>query len=189
MLGVIDALANENPRDSIRVLSIGTGTVFLPLDADIGVLGQGPVRSSLIDDVKLLATSILDDPPDVATFQAHVVLGQPLPGPAARGVTVGALVRLNPPIQPVRDDEQAPWRLPKGFKEEEFSALVAMDMDAIREEDVTLIRKLGKAWLDGDVANQPIRANLHTLSCEIGHGRFPAAARHWLEITGATPMA
>lgn len=78
MVAVTEAVVlGQHPND-IVALSLGTGSVLLP------VAGPGAPsspyltqrdRPGLGGDIKKLTMSILDDPPDAATFVAHVVTG------------------------------------------------------------------------------------------------------------------
>src|SRR5205807_4717283 len=78
LAGVTEAIVKgQKPRD-IVVLSIGAGSVALP--------GQQPgqpsspyvlpiIDAGIITDLRKIAATILDDPPDIATFLAHVMTG------------------------------------------------------------------------------------------------------------------
>jgi hypothetical protein len=198
LAAVMEALANGWPAGQIDALSLGTGTVFLPFktgapDEDIYVV-RHRVQSSLGYDLQALSGAILDDPPDAATYFAYIALGQPLP---ERGVVLGSantnggVVRMSPLIQPVRDNDAAPWRPPAGFSSEEFSALANLDMDAVEDAEVNLIRRLGSAWISGDFPNDPVRLNEETMRCEVGHARFADALAAWRHIASAgdAPLA
>lgn len=187
MVAVIEALANGVSAGDIRALSLGTGTTFLPSDPGgvLGPIGQAPRQvprgdglGTLLSDVALLATAIVDDPPDVASYFAHIVLGGALP--AARGtMTSGQVVRLNPMIQPVRD-AQGNWTSPAGISN--FAALANLGMDAVAASDVDRIVEFGKAWIANQVVNQAIRVNRDTLDCEVGQPTFDRALAVWRAI-------
>ncbi len=182
LIAVLEALGNGVDAKDIRVLSIGTGAVFLPLagvDTTGSALTQPLTKSGLVNDIQELATSILDDPPDSATFQAHLVLGQPLPRDRSSPVS-GTVVRMNLLIQPVKDGSG--WKLPEGVSEPDFRALVNLNMDAVEQSEAELIHRFGTAWIAGNVPNQPVRINSQTLCCEIGHPRFGAARAAWLQL-------
>jgi len=188
LAGVIEALANaaayDTSRADIRALSIGTANVALPLQKHLPNenphLVASPQNSTIVNDLQKLATSILDDPPDAASFHAHMMLdgGLPVPG-SPTPVTDGRVVRLNPLIQPLPGSTTTPWVVPPGLSEGEFTALVGLDMDAIEQKQVLLISKLCDLWLKDNVANQPIRANRDSLAAEIGHARYSAAKAAW----------
>src|SRR3984893_9267453 len=118
LCAVIDALALPVPREDIQVLSIGTGSVRLPI-ARIGDNGGSSVmqprkESTVRADIKLLAECIVDDPPDAASYHAHVVLGQSK-SYATHAPTSGSVIRMNPMVQPIRTDDE--WCIPDGLTE------------------------------------------------------------------------
>ena len=173
--GVVEAIANNVlPRD-ILAFSLGTGTLYRPLDGHAvdDILLQAKDYPSISGDLSSLAHSILDDPPDAASFEAHVALGQPLPQNSGAWISDGSVIRLNPLIQPVRN--AGSWDFPKGF-EQTFGRLVSLGMDALEQDDVDLIKAFAYAWIAGDIQNQPIRTN-QQLDCEIGHSEFRVAAK------------
>src|SRR5262249_54916986 len=140
----------------------------------------------LFNDIKKLAMSILDDPPDTATFVALVALVGRIayqPGSPLENIPI---VRMNPLVQPVRD-AAGEWRTPgwdippkkDRLSPEEFRKLKDLDIAAIETEEINLITKFCNEWLFGYVPNQPIRANSITFECEIGHRRFGNALARW----------
>lgn len=188
LVAVMEALANGVAASEIRVLSLGTGTALLPFDPDgsLGILGQPPRRQpranalqDLFADIATLAESILDDPPDIASYHAHLALGGPVPRPGQGLPVHGNLVRMSPHIQPVLD-QAGRWAVPPGISD--FGALLATPIDAIEDNEVARIVELGRAWLSDGVPNQPIRINRHTLGCEIGAPTFDRALAIWRDI-------
>lgn len=186
MAGVVEMLAKKPIQSTdIRALSIGTGNVFLPL-GDEGDISYGvykmPGTPGLLSDIELLARAIINDPPDAASFEAHVVLGGNLSQPmgSRQGVADGSLVRMNPLVQPTKnkDGNGLPWQHP-GFTVKEFIRLTELGLDAVEQQDVNLIKKLVKLWLLGEAKNQPVRMNGETLECEIGHGKYSEALAQW----------
>lgn len=204
MAAITEALAYGHSPTNLRVLSLGTGGVFLPLPAPPlpapGAAGQNKLcvqmeASGIYRDVNLVTTVIIDDPPDQASFTAHLLTSgaAALSQDPAAPVTTGNFVRLNPWIQPIGapgnwsppmliahapDPSMVPANsVPANYANdgEVFAALVALDMDAIEQSDVDLITTLGRAWMAGDVPNQSIRAT-RDLQPLIGHGTFSAAA-------------
>jgi hypothetical protein len=196
MAAVTEALSYGTQPGDIRILSLGTANVFLPMPTPLpppGAGGQNPLcaqidNSSVFHDLQLAATTILDDPPDQASFQAHLITSgaSALSQNPAKPVTTGNIVRLNPWIQPVKT--AAGWAVPKLLAyapagssvpnnyptdNEAFAALVALDIDAVEQGDVDLIATLGNAWLADAVPNQSIRATA-ALEPLIGHGTFSA---------------
>ena len=82
---------------------------------------------------------------------------------------------MSPLVQPVPGAGGRPWDLPPGLTRDQFSRLRNLDMDAIEQRDVDLIRSLAEAWLSDKVLNQPIRANSASLAVEIGHRLYSGA--------------
>ena len=118
LAGITEALANGIEPQAIEVLSIGTGSVILPTasgneDAATAKLVQQRARTSFTGDLKKLAGSILDDPPDAASLIAHLMLGQAVPGDGAHPTAEGRLVRMNPLLQPIR--VAGSWARPAGI--------------------------------------------------------------------------
>jgi uncharacterized protein len=176
LAAAIEAVANAQRYGTavgeIEALSLGTGSVVLPLargaaDEDPDLVQAEP-KLGLFGDLRKLAGSILDDPPDAASFHAHLLLGGALPTAPTTPVTNGPIERLSPLVQPVWDDARRAWRLPPGLSREQFRALRTLDMAAVAQNAIELIEALGDAWLANKVPNQPIRANRETLAVEIG---------------------
>jgi hypothetical protein len=194
LAAVTEALANGQGRmvhGDIRVLSLGTGTVSLPILAHQSPQERGltdiAAKPGLLHDLGELSESILDDPPDSATFEAWIMLGNPVP-PTPQGTLLArdlielaepvSLVRMNPLVRPVKD-AAGNWRPPDGLAQEEFTTLTNLDIDARVPQDVRLIVKLARAWLEDNVPNQPIRENPYTFEPRIGHTRFSEAFEAW----------
>jgi uncharacterized protein len=191
MAGVIEALTNGSASSKIRVLTVGTGTVRRPRRPPGASLHdpryEGGGRPGLFRDAEKLAGAVLDDPPDAASFMAHVTLGGRLP----RGdevVADGPVVRMSPVVRPVLAAGQ--WQWPPALSEEQWVRLTQLGLDSIAPEDVDLIGELCSAWLETgprthketQAYNQPIRAGLNLLA-EIGHDTYAAAraaAAKWI---------
>ncbi len=175
LAGVIEALANGEPASTIEVVSIGTGTVRRPrrTGGEDGDAYAGGGRPGLLGDIRKLATAILDDPPDAASFTSHVVLGGHLPRAAGDVVQDGPVIRLSPSIQPRRSTDGWSWPAGAALRDGDLQALANLDMDAVSDEDVDLIERLCRDWIAGAVPNQPIRTN-DDLAAEIGHDRYEA---------------
>ena len=171
MAGVAEAVVRGAAAGDIVALSLGTGTVALPpaaAGAAPSKLERPVIKQSFKTDLGKLATSVMDDPPDAATFLAHVMTG---------GATPSRIVRMNPMISPVKDGA-GNWA-PPGVTLDEFGELANMDMDAIQQTDVELIKKLAAAWIADQAMNQPIRMDGDTLAAELGQDRFSAAVAAW----------
>jgi len=184
LAALVEVLARPNKPAlaDITLLSIGTANVALPMA--IQYPGADPLlvdpqaAQSLVHDVGQIATAILDDPPDAASFIAHVWLGGALPnGPAP--VVNGPVVRLNPLVQPLRTSSGA-LALPGGIDAASFQRLRDLPMDAVKSADVALIQSFGEKWLAGQIPNQPVRANSFTLAPEIGFARYAQGRDAWL---------
>jgi hypothetical protein len=185
LAAVCEALAGGVVRERIRALSIGTGRTRLPMQNEEGTIPPPLVQSrgdaSPIHDLKELASSIIDDPPDAASLEAHVALGQRLPANPHDIVGDGTLVRMNPMIQPIYTSPDK-WKCPKGISPDEFTALVNLGIDAVEQSDASLIKRFCHAWIEGSVMNQPVRANLETFAVEIGQATFADAALAWKKL-------
>ena len=168
------------PQD-IRLLSLGSGTLRLPL-AEPGAQPSpylaSRTPSTTVSDLRKLATTILDDPPDFATFVVHVMTG------GGEGLANGAesrIVRMNPLISPVL--AAGAWTAPAGWSPAQFQHLRDLDVDAIMPADVAYIDDWCSLWLAGKVRNQPIRMDGQTFEVEIGYGDFEKARNAWTELS------
>jgi len=178
LVAVTEAICNraQYQIEQVQVLSIGTGTVSqLQYDEEIPVkydeLKAKHESPGLIKDVQKMGTSILNDPPDTAAFVAYMILNPSMP---AQPVD---FIRMNPALRPVliNDSTGKYWDLPAGIDKDEYAKLNTMDMDAVADDEVALIKKLCNNWLNGEgVPNQSIRGN-SSLNCLIGHADFEAA--------------
>jgi hypothetical protein len=197
LAGIAEALAGGVEREAIQVLSIGSGSVVLPLaggnedEATARLVQQRPARRGA-DELRRLADALIDDPVDDASLLAHLALGQRVPEDREHPVGDGALVRLNPVLQPIRT--AAGWVRPAGLIEaedesDEFVRLRDMPTEAVADADIALIRKFSLLWHNDAVANQPIRANPDTFECEIGHRWYSEARAHWQTLLQAQPAA
>ena len=181
-VAAIENLANPQPLP-IAMLSIGTGNVVLPVDwpPGSGAAYTKPLRSpGRLNDIELAATSILDEPPANASWEAYISLGNPAPPPGALAPIAGNVVRLNPLVQPWWTDGQWTWPT-QVLSSTEFNQLCALELDATEQEDVVLIDKFCSAWMSGAVPNEPIRAGDH-FRCEVGHDLYADALAHWRSL-------
>jgi predicted acylesterase/phospholipase RssA len=183
LAAVVEALANRPAdADDIRVLSIGTGASARPLTTEGAAppIGKAPAGTCLFTALKKAATVIFDDPPDAASFHAHVALRQPMPA-AGETFSEGNVVRLCPLVRPKWDPSGGGWNLPGGLSGSDFQNLIDMETDAMTEPDLELIRKMCDLWIADEICNQPIRMGDH-MRCDIGHEKFSEAAAHWKRI-------
>ncbi len=192
LAAVTEALANRGRYriDDIHVLSLGTGTVSRPSRGramDKRLVATERQQPTLFGDLKQLAMSILDDPPDSATFTTHVLLGQPLPDPDAKPPlqppVAGTVVRMSPVIRPVRASPNDKWRLPDGLGIDDFLAIQKLELDAIGAADVARLVAAGELWLADQLPNQAIRETKEH-ECQVGHATFSAALAAWRRLAG-----
>ncbi|HKE41544.1 MAG TPA: patatin-like phospholipase family protein [Casimicrobiaceae bacterium] len=184
LAAVVEALANRPGHAAdMRVLSLGTGTTVQPLTTEGAPppMGKAPDNNCLFTWIRKAATVIVGDPPDAATFHAHVALGQRMPRGGAP-VSNGNVVRLCPFVSPIWDldpvTKKNAWRLPFGLSEADFLNLLKLEVDSMDRSALDLIRKMCDLWIADKIPNQPIRAGDH-LRCDIGQDRFSEAAKHW----------
>jgi hypothetical protein len=190
LAGITEALANGIEPQAIEVLSIGTGSVILPTaggneDTATAKLVQQRARTSIAGDLRKLAGSILDDPPDAASLNDNLALGLGVPRDGAHPTTEGRLIRMNPLVQPIR--VASGWARPAGLIEadddsDEFVRLRELGMDAVADDEIALIRKFCTLWHNDAIVNQPIRANSDTLECEIGQRWYNETKAQWLAL-------
>ncbi len=181
MAGLIDLLANGVPARDILVLSIGTGTVKLvPATAAVSAppdLAAPLTPPGQISDLEKASNCINDDPPDDASYSAHIILA------SSRGAITkeaGPVVRLSPIVRPVLQNRT--WKIPTGVTRDQFLRLKDIPMDAVNQTEVDLITVLGDAWLKDGVKNQPIRMVSNDLSCAIGDDVYSAGKRRWTKL-------
>jgi hypothetical protein len=177
LAGVAEAIVLGHKPEEIAALSIGTATVCLPpapAGAAAEVFYALAGKQSVLHDVEKLAGAIVDDPPDAASFLAHVMTGGPpgLPAPADSRV-----VRMNPMIAPIRDGSGG-WALPNGLDGCAFGMLANLAMDAIAQDAVLAIERLAGLWLKSSVRNQPIRMD-ENLNREVGQNWYSEAKTAW----------
>lgn len=178
LAAVTEVLCNRDQYHigPIQVLSIGTGSVSqLQYDEDSPVkyteLKAKYEEPGLIRDIQKMSTSILNDPPDTAAFVAYMILNPAMP---AKPID---FIRMNPVLRPilVNGPSGKHWDLPAGITKEEYAALNAIDMDAVEEEELSLLKKMCDNWLNNSgIPNQSIRSDA-ALNCLIGHADFNAA--------------
>ena len=194
LAGVTEAIVkmqNQNANDAdIVALSIGTGSVALAAPQT----GEAPSpylrtqeKPGIAADLRKLAAAILDDPPDIATFLAHVMTGGGvgLNKPPADS----RIVRMSPLISPVKSNGE--WSAPGSMTEQEFTYLADLDMDAIDQPEVDAISQYADMWLQGDAPNQPLRMDGDTLEPELGQSNFKdaLAAVEWRSSDGLRTRA
>lgn len=169
LAGVIEAIVNGTDASKIKILSIGTGNNELEMRKGKAITTEqekyyvDKAKSTLLNDIPKLSKSILNDPPDAASFHAYCMLNANL----FRQNT--SFFRFNPLVKPIIDNDLC--KPPRGLSVDDFVGLVKLDMDATEDDDIYLIKKLFKSWADDGASNQPIRGNKHKPAV-IGHTKF-----------------
>jgi hypothetical protein len=167
----------QNPPD-LAVLSIGTASVALPWPAPgqpASPYLQQVIDPGFVNDLHKLATSILDDPPDIATFLAHVMTGSGLG--LKKPPADSRIIRMNRLISPV--DNAGTWSAPGSMIAAQFADLAKLDMDAVQQSEVNAISSYADLWVQNIAPNQPIRMNGNTLEPELGQTTFQDALAAW----------
>lgn len=185
LAAVTEAIVMGQTPHDIVALSLGTATIALPWpsanDPANSPYVQPVSQPGLVADLRKLATTILDDPPDIASFLAHVMTGGSagVPAPAQ-----SRIVRMNPLISPM--GQPGAWRAPGAaaapMTASQFTYLLRLDMDAVEQAQVDAIAAFAELWLGGNVTNQPLRMNGDTLAPELGYGSFQDAATAWRRL-------
>ena len=181
LAGVTEAIVKGQSPNDIVALSIGTGSVVLPPQKPGDPPSPylcAPSPNGVAAGLRKLAGSILDDPPDIASFLAHVMTGGAV---AIAKPADSRIVRMNPLISPVKKDGEA-WSAPGGMTADQFTHLAQLDMDAVEQQEVQAISNFAELWLQGAAPNQPLRINGDTLGAELGQGRFDRALAAWNSI-------
>jgi uncharacterized protein len=130
----------------------------------------------LLNDIRKLAGSILDEPPDAAGYAAYVTMGNSvIPG---AGRSPATFVRLNPSIQPILSADKLSWTAPNGLTDNELKVLINLPAALMSDEAVAMVKTLGQKWIAGHVPNEPIRRG-DDLECRIGDATFGAGRDHW----------
>ena len=177
LAAAVEALVCQVAPVDLRVLSIGTATVNLPLAAPGAAPSPFQVArpaSSLTGDLAKLATAILDDPPDVASFIVHAMTGG---GGGMIAPTISRVVRMNPLITPRIVDGQL--AAPEGWTPAQFQYLCNLELDAVEQSQIEYIEDWCQLWLQDAVPNQPLRMKGETMEVEVGYGRYGEARKAW----------
>lgn len=182
LAGLTEALSNNKRPEDIRILSIGTGIVRRPVARDFPIqsvshphLFEENKESQFLANMFKMATSILSDPPDAASYIAYRMLHRSEDNP-----TCPKLVRMNPMISPEWDENTLLWDLPAGFQTRptDFNKIVEVDMDAVSRDDFDSVTLAMNLWLEDLLPNQGIQ---HTrfLKTKIGQRLYSQAKAAW----------
>ena len=180
LAAVTEARGNRIEADEMQLLSIGTGTIQLPVADKASNRKLVRERSSFSRNSEDLLSSVLYDPANSATFVAHVLLGLVMPGDRPSMPVSGSVIRLNPVVRPIHQGGR--WEAPEGLTEDEVAQLASLHLDTIKGAGVSLIKRLVEKWVEGAVLNQPIRSG-RDFTYEIGHPRFSEAVTDWNAIS------
>jgi hypothetical protein len=178
LAGIVEAQGNGISPAAIRVLSIGTGTVRLPVGDSHSPLVQNPLRNCLTTDIEKMCLAIVDDPPDAASF-----IGFCLTGNLSRPSDATTFVRLCPILEPVYDSA-GKRAFPEAYRDDHkaFSKLIDLEIDAKLQSDMELLDGLARNWIAGTVPNQPVRAHRRALTHELGSPTFSAGKQLWRNV-------
>jgi uncharacterized protein len=191
-VGVLEALGNAENRDErrkeIKVVSIGTSSTVVPVlygdpgecQPEFDWMARRSKIDNMLDDIERISNSILNDPPDAASFDAHQVLGLAFIQNDER------FVRINPMIKPKLEQRnncsKDGWYMPGkagSWTAQEMHDLFTMDMAIATEYGVTLINRLCDDFIAGDFDNQGIRIGGRKMAAILGHRTFAEALAHW----------
>ena len=199
LAGLVEAITNNHlaPQDYC-ILSIGTGTGSKAVLTDYQFSTDPEIKAiyeknknnpftltdssfNFLRDVKKMATSVVDDPPDSATFIAYSILDPSLSNTAN-------LIRINPCIKPEKNKDGI-FDVPPVYKnlpggDKKFKALMALGMDAVKDEEVELINELCDKFIVTDnspcLTNQLIRGDIGT-NIFLGQPNYKEAKDKWLK--------
>lgn len=177
LAAVTEFLCNQPGKaQELAALSIGTANVVLPVENyEVGPpLAEPKVEPGLIGDTKRMATAVLADPPDAASFMAYIMMGHDL----ANSDAPQRLVRMNPLIRPCRNPDGT-WTPPPGYSLDAFERLCKLDMDAIEDDEVRIIADCCTAWMNNHIENQPLRASS---KIPLGPSDYDAAFAAWTTL-------
>lgn len=191
-IGVLEALANsdnrEETKNNIRIVSIGTSSTVLPVlygesgefQPEYDWLCRYSKIDCVTDDLERMATSILSDPPDASSFDAHQILGLPYKQNDERFVRINPLVKpilMNKPNTSVKG-----WYMPGkegNWTPKEMKELFSLDMAVATKEGVNLINRLCVDYFDDKFDNQGIRIGGDNMDAILGHKKFTTALEDW----------
>jgi hypothetical protein len=180
--GVLEALANKVDPADIEIVSIGTANTIQPViygektepNVQYEFLCRYSKMDGWIEDLGRMASSILSDPPDAASFDSHQILRLPYEQNTKR------LVRINPLIKPILVNNQ--WIIPGKsgqWTRGEMEMLFTMDMAITTVEGVRLINKLCDDYFADAFDNQGIRLGGEKLDAILGHKLYSHAKADW----------
>ncbi len=175
LAGTIEAIVNGTDPSNIKVLSVGTGNNDLELRRGKQISKLQEIfyekeeKSFWIKDIPKLAKSILNDPPDAASYHAFCLLGLRVFEENKR------FFRFNPLVKPVKkSDGSNEFACPEGLNAEQFQFLSELEMDATEPIEIAAIEHFAKEWIQNKIPNQPIRAG-KSIASTIGESTYQEA--------------
>lgn len=198
LAGLVEAITNNHQSPpNYCILSIGTGTGSRAILTDYQYSTDPEVKAvydknkgnpfaltdstaGFIQDIKKMATSVLDDPPDSATFIAYSILDPSLSNKAN-------LIRINPCIKPEKNKDGV-FDVPPVYKnapggDKKFRDTMALGMDAVKNEEINLISEVCDKFIvtNGSpcLTNQLIRGDVDS-NIFLGQPSYKAAKEQWL---------
>ena len=197
LAGLIEAITNGALLKDCCILSLGTGTGGRVIISDKSS-SSDPVDKALYaankdnplviadasftfkNDLRKMATSILADPPDSATFIAYSIMDPALQNDAN-------IVRINPCFSPVIDTNTNKYVVPDAYKNDEnpvqkLLSLIDLDMDAVQNDQINLIKDLCDKFIIANhvcLPNQLIRGDVSGIY--LGDATYSAAKARWLK--------
>lgn len=195
LAGLVEAVTNGADLSDCCILSLGTGTGSRVVLTDLAT-SNDPLDKAKFDanrdnefvvshtsflfknDIKKMSMSILDDPPDSATFIAYSFLDPSLTNKAN-------LIRINPCYSPVFNPDSNRYEIPPVYKTDrdgvsKIRELIDLGMDAIENDEVNLIVDLCEKFLrtgEPSLPNQLIRGGVN--SDFLGYPTYREARERW----------
>lgn len=180
--GVLEALSYGTALDDIHVVSLGTANTLIPVlygtPDEPAYEYEWLVRYSHLEndrkEIKKMASAVISDPPDAATFNTFHLMRLPYMQRCKR------LIRINPLIKPVLDENSDIWKMPgKNWKPADMSHLFEIDMATTSSGDIACINDFTDDFISGFVDNQGIRVGGRGLRAILGHLKFQDALDDW----------
>lgn len=174
---VLEALANGAKIEDLHIVSIGTANTIQPIlnenkTSEYEFMCKKSENLGFKADLSKMARSILSDPPDAATFDAHQILQLPY------ALRIPRLIRINPLVKPLLKGNK--WTKPGiSWSEKELKMLFTMDMAIATEEGVRLLNKLCNDFFQDAFDNQGIRLGGEKMEPILGHRKYSEALEDW----------
>lgn len=180
--GVLEALAYGIAADDIRVVSIGTANTILPVSYGMShepstafpwLVNEAGIEGNK-SDIRKLATAIISDPPDAATFNTfHLLRRQYVQNDPQ-------FIRINPLVKPILDIQTDKWTMPgNGWRAVDMKRFFGMDMAVRNRVKVGWIARFTQDFIEGYVENQGVRLGGRGLSPILGHRTYAEAIDDW----------